>query len=134
MLAALPCRTGVCLVHAYVGYAIVGGWGLLFLWGLVTFLVRREPDEWYWRLLAGLQVILIVQLAAGLVLLVTGHDLPGVLHLAYGVVFPTIVLVVAHVVGRGMEDEADAWKVFAVASFFVFGLTLRALTTGMGLP
>jgi hypothetical protein len=42
--------------------------------------------------------------------------------------------VAAHVIARGLEDEVDAWKVFAVASFFVFGLTLRALTTGLGLP
>jgi hypothetical protein len=50
------------------------------------------------------------------------------------VVFPGIVLVVAHVLGRGMTNEEDTWKVFAVASFIIFGLTLRALTTGLGLP
>ena len=55
--------------------------------------------------------------------------LPGILALAI-----TIVLVVAHVFGRGMENEEDTWKVFAVASFVIFGLTLRALTTGLGLP
>jgi hypothetical protein len=49
-------------------------------------------------------------------------------------VLPAIVLVGAHVIARGLEDEADSWKVFAVASFFLFGLTLRALTTGLGLP
>ena len=33
-----------------------------------------------------------------------------------------------------VEDEFDAHKIFTVASFVVFGLTLRALTTGLGLP
>ena len=70
---------------------------------------------------------------AGLVLLVLGHR-QSLLHYGYGAVFPTIVLIVAHSFGRGLEDEADTWKVFAVASFFIFGLTLRALTTGLGLP
>jgi len=32
-----------------------------------------------------------------------------------------------------MDDEKDTWKVFAVAAFFLFGLTLRALTTGLGM-
>jgi hypothetical protein len=134
MVAGLSCRTGVCLTHAYIGYVIVGGWGLLFLWGLGAFIVKREPNQWFWRLLAALQVILIVQLIVGVILWASGHRLPSFLHFAYGVLFPAIVLVIAHTVGRGLEDESDAWKVFAVAAFFVFGLTLRALTTGLGLP
>jgi hypothetical protein len=135
MLAAgLSCRSGICLVHAYIGFAIVGGWALLFLWGLGAFIVKREPNQWFWRALAVLQVGIIVQLVVGVTLLGTGHHLPSFLHFAYGVLFPAIVLVIAHTVGRGLEDEADAWKVFAVASFFVFGLTLRALSTGLGLP
>jgi hypothetical protein len=121
-------------VHKYIGYAIVGGWGVFFLWGLVSFLIKREPNQWFWRLLAVLQALLIVQLAAGLTLLGLGHRLPSALHFFYGSVFPGIVLVVAHVMARGLEDKADAWKVFAVAGFFLFGLTLRALTTGLGLP
>lgn len=121
-------------VHEYIGYAIVGGWGLFFLWGLVFFLIKREPNHWFWRLLAVLQAILILQLAVGLTLLALGHRLPSWLHFFYGSVFPAIVLVIAHVVARGLEEEPDAWKVFAVAGFFLFGLTLRALTTGLGLP
>jgi hypothetical protein len=133
MLGSLPCTSGVCLVHAYIGYAIVGGWGLLLLWGLGSFLIKREPNHWFWRLLAVLQAALILQLVAGVVLLALGHR-QELLHYGYGVFFPGIVLVGAHTFARGLEDEADSWKVFAVASFFIFGLTLRALTTGLGLP
>ena len=121
-------------VHKYIGYVIVGGWGLFFLWGLVFFVMKREPGQWFWRLLAVLQAVLIVQLAAGLTLLGLGHRLPSALHFFYGSVFPVIVLVIAHVMARGLEDKSDAWKVFAAAGFFLFGLTLRALTTGLGLP
>jgi hypothetical protein len=119
-------------VHRYIGWVIVSAFGVMFLWGLVSFIVKREPNQWWWRLLAVLQVILILQLAAGLTLLALGHGL-GLLHYAYGALFPAIVLVGAHVIARGLDDEEDAWKVFAVASFFLFGLTLRALTTGLGL-
>jgi hypothetical protein len=120
-------------VHKVIGFVIVSAFGAMFLWGLVAFIVKREPNQWWWRLLAAMQVILIVQLGAGLALLAMGRR-RELLHYAYGAVFPAIVLVGAHVIARGMDDEADAWKVFAVASFFLFGLTLRALTTGLGLP
>jgi hypothetical protein len=119
-------------VHRYIGWVIVSAFGVMFLWGLVSFIVKREPNQWWWRLLAVLQVILILQLAAGLTLLALGHQ-RGLLHYGYGALFPAIVLVGAHVIARGLDDEEDAWKVFAVASFFLFGLTLRALTTGLGL-
>lgn len=120
-------------LHKYIGFVIVSAFGVMFLWGLVAFIIKREPNQWWWRLLAALQVILIVQLGAGLTLLALGRTRP-LLHYAYGAVFPAVVLVGAHVIARGLDDEADAWKVFAVASFFLFGLTLRALTTGLGLP
>ena len=134
MLAALPCQSVSCKVHAVIGFAIVAGWFAMFLWGLIAFIVKREPNPWFWRLLAVLQVLLVVQLGAGLLLLALGNRAEGLLHYLYGVVFPAVVLVVGHVLGRGMENEEDAWKVFAVAAFFIFGLTLRALTTGLGLP
>jgi hypothetical protein len=119
-------------VHKYIGWVIVSAFGVMFLWGLVAFIVKREPTQWWWRLVAALQVILILQLVAGLTLLALGHE-RGLLHYGYGALFPAIVLVGAHMIARGLDDEEDAWKVFAVASFFLFGLTLRALTTGVGL-
>jgi hypothetical protein len=134
MLAALPCQSFPCKVHAAVGFAVVGGWFVLLVWGGGGWVLKREPNPWFWRLLAVLQVLLAVQLAAGLLLLALGDRADSFLHYLYGVVFPVIVLVVAHVLGRGMEDEEDTFKVFTVASFFIFGLTLRALTTGLGLP
>jgi hypothetical protein len=118
-------------VHRFVGFAIVGLAAILPLWGLVALIIRREPNRLFWRIVALLQVAIVVQLIAGVVLLAIGRRLPSILHFMYGVVFPAIVLVIAHVLGRGMADEKDTWKVFAVAGFFLFGLTLRALTTGL---
>jgi hypothetical protein len=112
---------------------VVAGWLVMFLFGLVAWIVRREPNKVFWRLLAALQILLVAQLIAGSVLLGLGKRSDSWLHYLYGAVFPAIVLVVAHVLGRGMANEEDTWKVFAVASFIIFGLTLRALTTGLGL-
>src|SRR2546428_11962327 len=134
MLAALPCTTGVCKAHAAIAFLIGGGWFVLFAFGLGAWGARREPNRLFWNLLAVLQVLLGLQLIAGIVLLAMGRRADSLLHYLYGVVFPFIVLVVAHVLARGMQNEEDTWKIFAVGSFFVFGLTLRALTTGLGLP
>jgi hypothetical protein len=134
MLGALPCLTLSCKIHAFIGFGVVGGWFLLFAWGVGAFLIRREPNAWFWRLLAVLQALLVIQLLAGIVLLAMGRRADSLLHYGYGAVFPGVVLVIAHVFARGLAEEEDTWKVFAVAAFFVFGLTLRALTTGLGLP
>ena len=102
--------------------------------GAASFVVKREPPPWYWRLLGLLQVLLILQLLAGGILLLSGRRADSFLHYLYGAVFPAIILVATHVTARRMADEADTWKAFAIAAFFVFGLTLRALTTGLGMP
>jgi hypothetical protein len=120
-------------LHRVIGFGIVGGFLVLSLWGLVAFLLKRDPTRWFWALLAILQVVVLLQLASGAILFALGHRRP-ILHYAYGAVFPVLVIVAAHVIARELEDRRDAPRVFAIAGFIVFGLTLRALTTGLGLP
>lgn len=119
--------------HRFIGFAVVGGFLTLSLWGLVAFLLKRDPTRWFWALLAVLQVVVLLQLLSGAILFALGHRRP-VLHYAYGALFPALVLIAAHVIARELEDDRDAPRVFAIAGFIVFGLTLRALTTGLGLP
>ena len=125
-------------VHKYIGYVIVSAFGLLWFGPAVGWVigkvVRRhvEPGRWFYPLLAALQVTLAVQIVVGLILLaVHGIGARPVLHYLYGSLFPIIVLVVAHVVARNLER--DQWVAFAWAGFFCFGLTLRALFTGLGI-
>jgi hypothetical protein len=131
MAASIPCRTSVCDVHLAVGFAIVAGWLAMWLSGLVAWLIRKEPGRWFWALLAVLQVLLAIQLVAGIMLLAAGHRPDTWRHYIYGAVGPLIVLIVAHVLGRDMANEEDTWKVFAVAAFVVFGLTGMAVATGL---
>jgi hypothetical protein len=118
-------------VHLAMGWFIVGSFGLLSLWGLVTWIIRRGPGRAFWWLVAAVQVALIAQLVAGLILLLLGGRRP-LLHYAYGIVFPVLVLIGAHWVAREVIPERP-WAAFAVGSFIAFGLTLRALTTGLGI-
>ena len=117
--------------HRYEGFVIVAGWGLLFCWGVVLFLRKRDAGRLYWGLLAVLQVLLGLQLLAGLVLLALGDRRP-LLHYLYGAVFPAVVLVVCHVLTRGLE-RPPYHLFFTWGAFFVFGLTARALMTGLGI-
>jgi hypothetical protein len=118
-------------IHRFVGFGIVGGWLLLFLWGCVLFVLRRDANRWYWGLLTALQVLLGLQLLAGIVLFATGGR-PPLLHYFYGVLFPAVVLVVAHGLTRGLE-KPPYHVFFTIGAFFIFGLTGRALMTGLGL-
>lgn len=117
--------------HRLGGFAIVGGWLLLFLWGCVLFVLRRDANRWYWGLLTALQVLLGLQLVAGIVLFAIGGR-PPFLHYFYGVVFPAVVLIVAHVLSRGLQ-KPPYHLFFTIGAFFIFGLTGRALMTGLGL-
>jgi len=116
--------------HRVEGFVIVAGWGVLLLFGIGLFVAKRDAGRLYWGLLTVLQVLLGVQLLAGLVLLALGGRQP-LLHYLYGAVFPALVLVVCHVFTRGLE-KPPYHLFFTIGSFFVFGLTARALMTGLG--
>ena len=108
--------------HTVEGFAIVAGWGVLFLFGIGLFITKRDAGRLYWGLLTVLQ---------GLVLLFSGGR-PPLLHDFYGAVFPAQVLGVCHVFTRGLE-KPPYHLFFTIGAFFVFGLTARALLTGLGI-
>jgi hypothetical protein len=115
-------------VHRVQGMAIVAGWGLVFMWGLGLFLFKRDAGRLYWGLLAVLQVALGLQLVGGLIQLALGGQ-PEPLHWVYGAVLPAGVLVVCHILTRGLV-RPPYHLFFTWAAPFIFGLTGRALMTG----
>lgn len=120
------------LVHAAIGWAIVAAFGSIWLWGMGALIIRRGPGRRYWWLLAFVQASLLVQGVAGVILLLLGRR-ASALHYVYGVIFPVLVLMVAHVLAREQFAHRP-WLPFALAAFFCLGLTLRALMTGLGYP
>jgi len=120
-------------LHRVLGFAVVGGFFLIMVWGFAARITKKkDPGTWFWRLLAAEQVVLGIQVIVGIVLLaVNGWDAKPVLHYFYGSVFPITVLVVTHVFARDMER--DQYFPFAIAGLICFGLTLRALMTGLGI-
>jgi len=118
-------------VHKFVGFALVGLFGLGFVWGIGAWALRRSPGSAYWTWVAVAQVVAGVQALMGIVLFIAGFRRP-ILHYGYGI-FPLVALVVAHSAARRPDYASKPWLPFAVAAFFCFGLTLRALMTGLGI-
>ena len=114
-------------IHRIVGFTIVSGWGLLFLSGVALWVRKRDAGRIYWGLLTVLQVLLGLQLLAGLWLLISGGQRPF-LHYMYGAVFPALVVGIAHWFTRGLE-KPPYHVFFTIASFFVLGLTLSISLT-----
>jgi hypothetical protein len=117
-------------VHEVVGFVIVTGWGLLFFWGIGLFLLRRDAGRLYWGLVTILQVLLGLQIIAGIVLLALG-DRREFLHYLYGSVLPAIVLAGCHVLTRSLQRPPYHFF-FTWGALVIFGLTARALMTGLG--
>lgn len=124
-------------IHTYVGWAIPSAFLLLSLWSLVSFLRNRDPHAWFWSLLGFLQVVIGIQFVVGGVLFLMGRraapgETLGFLHYFYGAFFPALVLWYTHRRAKTERWKEIPWAAFGIAAFICFGLTARALMTGLG--
>jgi hypothetical protein len=135
----------VSALHRVVGFAVVAIFALGWIWGLGARVLRRDPGDAFWTWLSVAQVVAGLQAVLGTILLLAGRRveaegaLGGLLHYVYGYL-PLLLFVVGHVVARagsaraiGIDRPVRPWVPFAWVSFISFGLTLRALMTGLGL-
>jgi heme A synthase len=126
-------------IHKFVAFIVVAIFSVGWIWGAIAWLKKRDPSGRFWTWLAVAQVLAGVQALIGIILLALGKRPDTALHYVYGF-GPIVVLVIAHQVARDRSSPTDGeaplppWVPFAVASFFCFGLTLRALMTGLGAP
>lgn len=109
---------------------------MLSLWALVAFVRNRNPRDHFWHLLALLQVVIAIQFVVGAVMFLRGGrvgptDPLGFLHYFYGAFFPAAVLVYTHRKARSERWRQIPWAAFGIAAFVNFGLTARALMTGL---
>lgn len=131
-------------VHEVIGFAVVAIFAIGWIWGLGAWITRRDPGTWYWLWLAIAQVVAGAQALFGIVMLLFGRRmvtptaLGGLLHYVYGLL-PILLFLFAHIIARagnarmiGIDRPVRPWVPFAWASFICFGLTSRALMTGLG--
>ncbi len=120
-------------VHKYIGEVVVGLFTLFWVWAAIARMLRKpDPGTWYWRLMAACQVVAGVQALGGIVLLIMGLRPTSWLHYVYGF-GPIVALVLAQLYARRDPDANYPYMPFLFAGFVAFGLSLRALMTGLGL-
>lgn len=117
-------------IHELIGFTVVATFGLTGLWGLVAIIAKRDPGKVFWALVAVGQVIIGLQVVVGLTLWAMPNTiLPEPLHVVYGVLSAGAMLW-AQLEAR--KREGTPWVPFVWAMLFAFGLSFRALQTGMG--
>jgi heme A synthase len=122
-------------IHRFIGYAISGGFLLMALLAAYALIRNVDAPDFFWTLLAALQVVIAVQFVVGAVLFISGErpasNGPEFLHYVYGAFFPALVLGVAH--WRARRVTVAPWLIFGVAAFVCAFSTFRALQTGLGI-
>ena len=123
------------IFHRYLGAVIVVLFVVLFVWGLVLRIARRDDaPAGIWAVQHWTENLLVVQTVAGIVLLLMGrrvvadHDPVIWLHYFYGSLFPLIAVVGGRI--AGLRRERREYLGITWGAFFALGLTLRALQTG----
>ncbi len=80
-------------VHVGLGAAVLVTNGLAGAWGGIAWL-RRIPSTVFWYLLRVAQAVVVLQVAVGLALILTGREAPDELHFVYGIA-PLVVSLVS---------------------------------------
>jgi hypothetical protein len=75
-----------------MGIAVLCANAVVAAWGAVAWL-RGEPSVWFWYLLRVAQVVVVVQVAVGLWLLISGNRPEDELHYLYGVSILAVTMV-----------------------------------------
>ena len=79
-------------IHLYIAYSIPTAFFVLALWALASILRNKNPNDWFWNLLAAIQVVIAIQVIVGATLFMLGDrpdsNGPQWLHYVYGGLFP----------------------------------------------
>ena len=78
--------------HATLGIVVMGANAVVAAWGAIAWL-RSEPSVWFWYLLRVAQAVVVVQVAVGLWLLISGNQPEDELHYLYGVAILAVTMV-----------------------------------------
>jgi len=92
----------VLAVHVVNGVLVLALSLVAGVWGAVAW-VRRRPTVGFWYLLRAMQVVVVLQVAFGSILLLSGRNAPG-LHYLYGIL-PLLVSLLAEGLRAGIADR-----------------------------
>ena len=115
------------LANAMLLFLVVAG-----LWGVGTYVLKREITGSYWGILAVGELLILAQLIVGIALLIQGARPGRDIHILYGIV-AAIGLPAYYGYSKGRDDRRAALY-FGLLCLFLFGISLRALDTAPKLP
>jgi len=141
----------VTQIHLTVGILVIASNLVAGLWGGIAWL-RSVPAVGFWYALRAAQAAVVLQVALGSILLLSGHEADSGIHYLYGLL-PLGVSLLAEgaragaaereLVGLDFESlpkgrqQAVAMEIvrretgiMAVSALVIFGLAVRAATTG----
>jgi hypothetical protein len=138
-------------VHLAVGILVIATNLVAGVWGGVAWL-RSVPTVGFWYALRVAQAVVVLQVAVGSILLLSGHEADSGLHYLYGLLPLGISLLAEgaragaaerELVGLDFESLPTARQravageivrretgIMAVSALVIFGLAVRAATTG----
>lgn len=124
-------------VHEAIGFLVVAVFTVGWIGGGGALILKRDPGERFWTWITAEQILAGGQAAIGLILLLLGYRPDTTLHYVYGF-GPLVILAIAHMMSREVTEGrtsggrwTEPWVLFTAASFICFGLSLRALMTGL---
>jgi heme A synthase len=116
------------LVHSRLALTIILYTFAMGAWAAVIFFRRKEIDSSFWGALVIGEIVMLLQGVLGVILVITGARPADILHFLYGVLV-AFTWPGAYVYTHARQGRAEA-GIYAIVSFFIFGLAIRAQMTG----
>ena len=141
-------------IHMTVGIGVIATNLIAGAWGGIAWL-RKDPSVIFWYLLRTAQLVLVVQVALGVILLASGRQAADQIHLLYGIL-PLGVTLISEAMRAGAAqhelegvNDLDALEereqaviarrvvlremgIIAVGAILIVTIALRAYAVGSG--
>jgi len=141
-------------IHMTVGIGVIATNLIAGAWGGIAWL-RKDPSVIFWYLLRTAQLVLVVQVALGVILLASGRQAADQIHLLYGIL-PLAVTLISEAMRAGaaqhelegvgdldaLEEREQAviarrvvlreMGIMAVGTILIVTIALRAYAVGSG--
>lgn len=116
------------LLHDRLSISVLLFWAAVGVWGLIAFLRGGALSGSLAGSLVIGEVLVVVQVLAGLGLAIVGGRPPSPVHYLYGV---TGILVLPFAWSYLRErDQRQALMIYSLLALFIAGLAIRGMTTG----
>jgi hypothetical protein len=116
------------LVHDRLSLTVMLFMAAVGVWGIVSYLRGQSISGSYAGALAIGEALVLVQVGAGAVTLLTGARAPSATHYLYGIT-AILALPFAWSWLRG-RSQRQALLIYSLVALFIFGLAARGMITG----